>query len=236
MKKVFIFWILMVFSYAQNFDIDEDDMIAQVEKSLEVDDITYNDEREMEENIIGKREKKFLSGVLVQFMPAYFYPLDNKFRRAYGKGFIALGEIDFPVYKRWHIWLDSGYFAHEKKSERGLDRIKVKSKVYIIPGAFGVRYIRPVINGFSIYAKVGPNCLYVKTKQNYEYVDSKRKRYIFGATFGVGCFIRVTGGWTISLFSDFLYNETKTKDRISNKKCSVSVSSFVIGGGFGYCF
>lgn len=181
-----------------------------------------------------KQKNERVSLFLIEIKPAYFYFQDNTFRHIYGHGACLTSfEADIRLKQDLRIWAEAGYLY---KTGHVKSAYNAKAKITLVPVSFGLKYFVNLPKGIHIYAKIGPNWYYCKTKQNYAYVPSKITKKGYGATFGIGGLIYVGKDFYLDLFSNYLYDKKEFTDPTSNSRIKRYFGGATAGLGIGYQF
>lgn len=223
---------------------NDNKIIAQQKTSSTESLETYRCEKNNEKNEIEKKpcdecksntEKKRCRIVDIEFKPAYFFPQDHVFKEIYEGGFIALGELSFYIFRDYlTLYIESGYFSKTGKIN-DLDS-KVHTTVSQVPLTLGLVFNYPVFEKFDIYAKVGPNYLYTKVKQQSPFFKPKQTVNCFGATVGAGIKYLFLRYCLLDLFFNYRYDKKEIHDSSSDTMFQRYLGGFDLGLGIGCRF
>ncbi len=181
-----------------------------------------------------KKENDRVSLFLIEIKPAYFYFQDATFRHTYDNGGCLTSlEADVRLIQDLRLWAEVGYLY---KSGHVKSAYNAKTNITFVPLSLGLRYFVNLPNGVHLYAKIGPNWCYCKTKQDYAYVPRKVTKKVFGATFGIGGLIYLAKDFYLDIFSSYYYDKKTFTDPTSNLRIKRYFGGNTIGLGVGYQF
>jgi hypothetical protein len=206
--------------------------------------VTLGNEKNKDKNEIEKKpcdeckcdtEIKRCRIVDIEFKPAYFFPQDSVFKEIYEGGFIALGELSFYIYKNYlTLFIESGYFSKTGKIN-DVDS-KVHTSVCQVPVTLGFVFNYPIFSNFDIYAKIGPNYLYTKVKQQSSFFKPKEIINCYGGTFGAGVKYLFLRYCLLDLFFNYRFDKKEIHDSLSDSTFQRYLGGFDLGLGVGCRF
>ena len=175
------------------------------------------------------KEKRFL----LEFKPAYFFYQDKNLKDIFGTGtYISIFDISFRLYKKIYSYMEIGYLRDTGKVENANN---AKTKIEFLPISLGFKCVQPIIPNWDVYAKIGPNWMYIKNTTNYQYIKNQYRNN-WGATFGIGSIITFYNKFTVNLFADYFYNKNDFTDNNNNLTMKVYSGGLALGVGVGLVF
>lgn len=167
---------------------------------------------------------------LIEVKPSFFLFQDDYARNIFDGGLMTSLEIDTNIHKRLHFFTEIGFLYTEGESRK----IESDANIFLVPISIGLKQFLNFSNDAKLYFKIGPNWIWSKENQNYFAFRNSKSLNTFGATFGLGFMLYPVKHWTIDLFTNYLYDKTSMKNRVSHLKTKLYLGGFQIGFGIGY--
>lgn len=172
-----------------------------------------------------------LHHTMIEIKPAYFQFQDDYARNIFNSGgFMPSIEIDSHIYNRLHWFAELGFLYKEGHSHI----TDSDTNIYLLPISVGLKQFLTLTNDSKLYLKLAPNWIWAKEHQEYPGFKRSFSLNTFGATLGLGFLLYPVKHWTIDLFTNYLYDRTSMKNKVSHLKTKLYLGGFQIGFGIGY--
>jgi len=188
----------------------------------------------MQDETLKSKEKNYL----FEIKGAYFLYQDKALRKIFdNSAFLGIFGFDFKTYKRLHTWVDVGY-AYDKGEgyeckNKEISFRDLEVKFNYVPASLGLKYVQPLTSKANLYAKIGPNWTYFKSKTSYPYVSKRKSKNQWGACLGIGSWIDFKKGY-FNFFIDYFYGRKSFLDSNSNIKIKIYTGGWAFGAGIDF--
>lgn len=172
--------------------------------------------------------------VILEFKGAYLLPTNSLFKECY-KGSALYGPeltVQLKDGNNWYAFASIDYFQKNGRCLRRCD----STKLQLLPLAVGIKHFFPVSDRVNLYAGLGFQPTYIRTKSSRACVVAKKSQWGFGGIGKVGAYIDITHNFLFDLFIDYSAIRTDNLYGPTVDSCRVIVSAALFGGGLGYRF
>ncbi|MBN1914545.1 MAG: outer membrane beta-barrel protein [Parachlamydiales bacterium] len=194
---------------------------------------THHEARAQQTNVPIKENKYNSFKTIWEIKPSYFHFQDNTFRDILGSGHGMFSvEIDWLICHFLALFAEAGYLYTKGHTLQE----QIPTSLQVVPLSLGLKGIFSMNSLAGLYAKIGPNWLYLKEHSDYSYFQHNVDKNTFGVTAGVGLFLHIAEHMCLDFFSNYLYGKKHYIDRYSNTRIKRYFGGFQFGIGFAFAY
>lgn len=188
----------------------------------------------LQQNAVTKKKNNSYRFTLTgEIKPSCLLFQDNTFKHIFGHANFMIGaEAGCSMSRFFHLFAEIEYLYANGHTQTE----QIPTSLQIMPVSIGFKGVYPINSIVDLYAKLGPNWIYVKEISDYQYFQHNDHKDTFGVTSGTGLIVHVLEKFSLDFFTHYIYGKKHYTDQYSNTKIKRYFGGFQLGIGLAFSY